>query len=73
MDGRIPIGVVNDALGSRFESEDFDTVGGLVLSALGRAPEVGDEVVLDGHVLRVEEIDGPRVAQVVVRERGDRA
>jgi len=69
VDGRIPIGVVNDALGSRFESEDFDTVGGLVLSALGRAPEVGDEVALDGHVLRVVEIDGPRVAQVIVRER----
>jgi CBS domain containing-hemolysin-like protein len=69
VDGRIPIGVVNDALGSRFESEDFDTVGGLVLSALGRAPEVDDEVALDGHVLRVEEIDGPRVAQVIVRER----
>jgi CBS domain containing-hemolysin-like protein len=71
VDGRIPIGVVNDALGSRFESEDFDTVGGLVLSALGRAPEVGDEVNLDGHTLRVEETDGPRVAQVVVRERED--
>jgi CBS domain containing-hemolysin-like protein len=71
VDGRIPIGVVNDALGSRFESEDFDTVGGLVLSALGRAPDVGDEVNLDGYTLRVEETDGPRVAQVVVRERED--
>ncbi len=71
VDGRIPIGVVNDALGARFESEDFDTVGGLVLSALGRAPDVGDEVNLDGYTLRVEETDGPRVAQVVVRERED--
>ena len=56
-------------MGSRSESEDFDTMGGLVLSALGRAPEVGDEVTLDGYVLRVEEIDGPRVARVVVQER----
>jgi len=68
VDGRIPIGVVNEALGSEFESEDFDTIGGLVLGRLGRVPEVGDEVRADGHVLRVDEVDGPRVAQVVVRE-----
>jgi CBS domain containing-hemolysin-like protein len=68
IDGRIPIGVVNEALGSRFESEDFDTIGGLVLGHLGRAPEVGDEVRLDGYLLRVDEVDGPRVAQVIARE-----
>ena len=76
IDGRIPIGVVNEALSSAFESEDFDTIGGLVLGHLGRVPEVGDEVRLDGYLLRVDEVDGPRVAQVIVRaspeeERGD--
>lgn len=68
IDGRIPIGVVNEALGSEFESEDFDTIGGLVLGQLGRAPEVGDEVHTDGHCLRVDETDGPRVAQLIVSE-----
>ena len=72
IDGRIPIGVVNDALGSSFESEDFDTVGGLVLGRLGRVPEVGDEVRLDGYLLRVDEVDGPRVAQVIAREAEER-
>jgi CBS domain containing-hemolysin-like protein len=38
---------------------------------LGRAPEIGDEVVLDGYALRVEEVDGSRVARLVVRERGE--
>ena len=71
VDGRIPIQDVNNALGSGFESEDFDTIGGLVLGSLGRVPDVGDEVAVDGHVLRVEEIDGPRVAQVTVRKNGD--
>jgi CBS domain containing-hemolysin-like protein len=68
IDGRIPIGVVNEALGSEFESEDFDTIGGLVLGNLGRVPEVGDEIRLDGYLLRVDEVDGPRIAQVVARE-----
>jgi len=68
IDGRIPIGVVNEALGSGFESADFDTIGGLVLGNLGRVPKVGDEVRLDGYLLCVDEVDGPRVAQVVARE-----
>jgi Mg2+/Co2+ transporter CorC len=33
-------------LGSEFESEDFDTIGGLVFGHLGRTPEVGDELVV---------------------------
>ncbi|MBA2375857.1 MAG: HlyC/CorC family transporter [Rubrobacter sp.] len=65
IDGRIPINVVNEALGSEFESEDFDTIGGLVLGHIGRAPEVGDEVRLDDHTLRVDDVDGSRVAQVI--------
>jgi CBS domain containing-hemolysin-like protein len=68
IDGRIPIAVVNEALDSDFESEDFDTIGGLVLGHIGRAPEVGDEVHINGHTLRVDDTDGPRVAQVIVRE-----
>jgi CBS domain containing-hemolysin-like protein len=71
IDGRIPIGVVNEALGSEFESEDFDTIGGLVLGHLGRAPEAGDEIRLDGYLLRVDEVDGPRVAQVIAWEAGE--
>ena len=46
VDGRIPIGTVNEVVGSDFKSEDFDTIGGLALGQLGRAPEVGDEVHL---------------------------
>jgi len=73
VDGRAPIHTINDAVGSSFESADFETVGGLVLGALGRAPGVGDEVSMDGHLLRVNETDGPRVARVVVTERDEDA
>lgn len=57
------------------EDVDVETVGGFVFSALGRPAVVGDEVVTeDGQVLRVEEIDGLRVARVWVgpaRGEGD--
>ena len=68
VDGRIPIGTVNEVVGSDFESEDFETIGGLVLGQLGRAPKAGDEVRIDGHLLTVEEVDGPRIARVVARK-----
>jgi CBS domain containing-hemolysin-like protein len=68
IDGRIPINVANEALDAGFESEDFETIGGLVLGHLGRVPEVGDEIRVDTHLLRVDEVDGPRVAQVLVSE-----
>jgi CBS domain containing-hemolysin-like protein len=68
VDGRISIGTVNEAVGSDFGSEDFDTIGGFVLGHLGRVPEIGDEIREDGHVLRVEAVDGSRVAQVSVRD-----
>jgi len=69
VDGGVSIAVVNDALDSEFESEEFETVGGLVLDRLGRAPEVGDEVSDAGYDLTVDEVDGARVARVVVSER----
>jgi CBS domain containing-hemolysin-like protein len=68
-DERISIGEVNEALGADFESqEDFETIGGLVLGHLGRVSQTGDEVRLDGYLLRVDETDGPRIAQVVISE-----
>jgi CBS domain containing-hemolysin-like protein len=67
IDGSVSIGVVNEALGSEFESEDFDTIGRLVFGHLGRVPEIGDEVHLDGYLFRVEEVDGPRIERVIVQ------
>lgn len=52
------------------EKFDVDSVGGYVFSALGRPAEVGDEItVLSGQCLRVEELDGLRVARVRVFPR----
>jgi putative hemolysin len=43
---------------------EVDTVGGLVMAKLGRMPRVQDEVSLGERRLRVEAIDGRRVAAV---------
>ncbi len=42
------------------EDGPYETVGGFVMSTLGRLPVVGDEVAIDGGVFRVERLDGRR-------------
>lgn len=46
------------------DAHQVDTLGGLVMHRLGRIPSVGDEIRLDGWLVRVEEVDGRRVARV---------
>jgi len=45
---------------------EVDTVGGLVMATLGRIPNVGDQIVVEDRVLRVDTLDGRRVAAVRV-------
>ena len=42
----------------------YETLGGFVMSGLGRIPQVGDEVPVVGAVLRVERMEGRRVDRV---------
>ncbi|HEY0215524.1 MAG TPA: hemolysin family protein [Cellulomonas sp.] len=53
------------------EDGRYETLGGLVMAALGRVPEVGDEVVAGDVRLRVESMARRRVERVVVQPRGD--
>ncbi|WP_254764468.1 hemolysin family protein [Natrinema marinum] len=68
MDGGVSLAAVNETLETNFESEAFDTIGGLVLSRLGRPPEVGDAIEVDGYEVTVEAVEGTRVSRVVVSE-----
>jgi CBS domain containing-hemolysin-like protein len=67
VDGRIPITDVNEYFDLDLPHEDFDTIGGYVLGALGRPPEPGDTVEADGVVLNVKSVDGPRVSMLTLR------
>jgi CBS domain containing-hemolysin-like protein len=46
---------------------EWETAAGYVIAALGRFPEVGDEVAVDGGVLRVARMDGHRVLDLSLR------
>ena len=65
--GSMTIDDFNELLGTEFQQSDARTLAGLVFNALGRQPREGDEVVVDGAHLAVEQLDGPRITRLSVR------
>lgn len=57
---------VNDVIGTELESEDYDSIGGLIIEVLDRLPEKGDEVVIKNVRMVVEEVDRNRIETVRV-------
>jgi CBS domain containing-hemolysin-like protein len=55
-----------DATGFRMPAGDYETLAGLVLTRLGRIPEVNDEVRVDGWRITVMRMDRHRVAELRV-------
>ena len=51
----------NEHFSVEFEDDDFDTVGGLVLSQLGRMPVIGDELEFSGFIFHVYKVDNRRI------------
>jgi CBS domain containing-hemolysin-like protein len=62
--GQAPIWQVNEKLGLELSEEEHDTIGGFVFGQLGRIPNEGDEVTVDGGRLRVVNMSGRRVARI---------
>ncbi|MBR7743762.1 HlyC/CorC family transporter [Phycicoccus sp. BSK3Z-2] len=52
------------------EGPAYETVGGWVMAALGRVPEVGDEAAVDGWTARVVDMEGHRVDRLRLTPTG---
>lgn len=64
VDGGTRIDLVNEMIGTRIESEDFDSIGGFILGELGGLPEVGEVIEVDGVTFKVEEVDKNRIEEL---------
>lgn len=64
IDGLTPIEEVNEHFEMALDDPHYDTLAGLVLGRLGRIAQVGDIVAVDGAELRVEAMDGLRIARL---------
>lgn len=64
VDGVTKIEDVNDMLGTEFQSEDFDSIGGFVIETIGKFPFKG-EIVEKGNIkFIVEETDKNRIEKI---------
>jgi CBS domain containing-hemolysin-like protein len=64
--GAMPIHDLGTALGVQLPSEEWDTVGGLMLGLLGAIPREGQEVRCENLVFRAERVQRRRVLSVLV-------
>jgi len=66
IDGTYTIDDFNEEFGSELEPGDYHTMAGIVFGELGRQPEVGDEVHVNGLRLTVLEVTGSRIERIEV-------
>lgn len=65
VEGSMKLDDINDALDTNLDSEDYDSIGGIIIENLDRLPEEGEEVQLEnGIVLTVINIDQNRIKKV---------
>jgi CBS domain containing-hemolysin-like protein len=64
IDGLTLVTDINVRFDLHIDEETYNTLGGYVLGRLGRRAAVGDTVDVEGRQLRVDELDGLRVARV---------
>jgi CBS domain containing-hemolysin-like protein len=67
--GKVDIDEVQRCLDVHIEREGFETVGGYVLSQLGRVPAVGEEFDIDGLSIQVLDAERRRVNKVRIARR----
>ncbi|MFM9871848.1 MAG: hemolysin family protein [Fimbriimonadaceae bacterium] len=59
--GKLHIDDINEAIGTNFESEEFDTIAGYVFGLFGRQPAVGETISDGSYNFIIEESDGRRI------------
>src|SRR4051812_1226391 len=64
IDGLALVSDVNEQFDLHIDEDTYTTVGGYVLGQLGRRPQMGDTVPVENRIMRVDALDGIRVARV---------
>jgi len=66
VDGLLNLDDFTEATGLQLPEGPYETVAGFVLADLGRLPQVGDTIEVQGRTIEVLELDGRRIARLRV-------
>ena len=66
VDGLLSLDDFTEDVGFALPEGPYETVAGFMVARLGRLPEEGDLVEVDGNTLSVTQMDGRRIARVLV-------
>ena len=67
VEGGMKLSDINDELGTMFKSEDYDSIGGLVIENLDRLPEDEDTIITDQNIiLTVQGVNQNRIVKVLM-------
>src|SRR5215469_4523562 len=67
--GALPLHELDEVIGEPLQEEGITTVSGWVTNRLGGFPKVGDVLTAGACELRVEEMEGTRVAKLMITKR----
>lgn len=67
VEGSMKLDDINDALNTELDSDDYDSIGGIIIECLDRLPEDNEEVTLENGIrLKVQGIDQNRISKVLM-------
>lgn len=69
LDGTLKLDDINNALGTTLSSEEYDSIGGLIIEKLDHIPEVNESVELkEEHIrLKVNQMDKTHIESVIMQ------
>lgn len=69
IDSRTSIEQLNDEIGTDFQDEESETIGGYVFELFGRIPQRGEQVSDNEHVFTVIAIEGHKILKVKMENK----
>jgi len=66
IDGHTKLGDINDKLGTKLSSENYDSLGGIIIEKLDRFPNPGDKIIIDGIEIKVIKMNNRKIEKVEV-------
>ena len=67
VEGTMNLDDINDALGTEFENEDYDSIAGIIIDNLDRLPKCDEQVVLENGIrLKVLSTHKNRITKVIL-------